>query len=62
MSVEQRTIDPMRDDAEDAARYRWLRDHHRSGPQHRLEWYLPRNYKLDAEGLDAAIDEARKSE
>jgi hypothetical protein len=45
----------------DAARYRWLRDNHRSGGDHRLVWYLPRTEALDANGLDAAIDAALKS-
>lgn len=56
------TSEQMRD-AEDAARYRWLRDHHRSdGRMHRLEWYLPRGFPTTAEGLDKAIDEARRSD
>jgi hypothetical protein len=43
-------------DAKDAARYRWLRAHHRTDVSHRLTWYLPRWASLDAAGLDAAID------
>jgi hypothetical protein len=46
--------------AKDAARYRWLRDHHNSEPPHKLTWYLPRTYPLNREGLDAAIDEVMK--
>lgn len=51
-------IETTRDDARDAARYRWLREHFVSGPhsQHRLEWYLPRGCPLNAEGLDENLD------
>lgn len=51
-------VETSRDDARDAARYRWLREHFVSGPhsQHRLEWYLPRGCPLNAEGLDENLD------
>lgn len=50
--------------AEDAARYRHMRDSAtfrcRNGPG--LYWYLPRHMKGDsAERLDEAIDEARRA-
>jgi hypothetical protein len=48
-------------DAKDAARYRWLREHHRSGAVHDLRWYLPTCFPLSSDGLDAAIDEAMEA-
>lgn len=53
-----------RDDAEDAARYRYLRDNPHFAPDFgRLEWYLPAlrsGDKTREERLDASIDQAIK--
>jgi len=49
--------DEPRSDAQDAARYRWLRDHFLKDVCHRLTWYLPMTTPLTAEGLDSNIDE-----
>jgi hypothetical protein len=40
----------------EAARYRWLREHFVQDIKHRLTWYLPMNFPMTAEGLDAHID------
>jgi len=49
-----------RSDAEDAERYRWMRQHYRYGgyEKHRLEWYLPRRYGDDIPPLETQLDEA----
>lgn len=48
---------------EDAERYRWLREHHRSdGGMGRLVWYLPATSSLSGRGLDTAIDTALKAQ
>lgn len=54
----------VRDDARDAARYRFLRNNpHFNADKGRLEWYLPRwfmNTGTRAERLDEAIDQEMK--
>jgi len=59
------TPSPGKADAEDAARYRWLREH--ASPQWRngpgLYWYLPRYMTgTDGEKLDTVLDAAIKSD
>lgn len=45
-------------DSEDAARYRWLRDHAQWDVMHRLTWYMP----YFETSLDKAIDAARAAD
>ncbi len=53
--------EPPRDDALDAARYRWLRAHARTtglrDPEGRQAWYLPgQTWAIRADTFDEAVD------
>ena len=47
-------------DAEDAERYRWLREHYRDSIGHSSVWLWLQSNDLLYGGLDATIDSARK--